>query len=386
MVPVIVILTIVVFVIVDVLTRLVIRRMSERRLQREREAALDIGLRLEYTDEAESLKRVEVDEPRARILAVDDEPVILDGFRKILVLHGYSVDTVESGREAVGLVKRNDYDFLFTDLKMPEFDGLEVTKASKHLRPDVDVVVITGYATIESAVAAMQYGAMDYVQKPFTEDELVEFVDKILIRRNARLEREAPPKLRLVSSSEAGSQEERVVDIAEGLFVTREHSWLGLERSGELRVGIDDFCVKTLGGIDRVELPARSQKVKKGEPLFSLCGNGDSLTFTSPVDGEVSRVNARLLDSPELLRQRPYQLGWICCVDAKGDLREMPRWTPGAEALGWYETEIARFRTTLAELEQQHESDAGSSESDSGHPAVWKAFREVFLTRPAEGT
>ena len=307
MVPAIVILTIVVFIVVDVVTRLVLKRVNETRLRKEREAALDIGLRLEHTDEAVSLKRVEVDEPTARILAVDDEPVVLDSFRKILVLHGYSVDTVETGKEAVGLVRKNDYDFLFTDLKMPEFDGLEVTKAAKHLRPDVDVVVITGYATIESAVAAMQYGAMDYVQKPFTEDELVEFVRKIVLRRAARLEEEMPPRLHLLSSSAPGSDRARVINVAGGLFVTPEHSWLGLEMTGELRMGVDDFCVKTLQSIDRIELPRLARKVKRGDPLFKLCSNGDSLTFTSPVDGEVSRINRRLEESPEIVR---------CFVDA----------------------------------------------------------------------
>ena len=131
---------------------------------------------------------MEVSEPRARILAVDDEPVVLDSFRKILVLAGFAVDTVESGPEALGLVQRRDYDFVFTDLKMPGMDGVEVVKAVRHLRPDVDVAVITGYGTIETAVETMQHGAVDYVQKPFTEDELLEFARKLLLRRQARLE------------------------------------------------------------------------------------------------------------------------------------------------------------------------------------------------------
>jgi CheY-like chemotaxis protein len=60
---------------------------------------------------------------------VDDEPVVLDSFRKILVLEGYSIDTVETAQEALGLVRKRDYDFVFTDLKMPGMDGLDLTKA-----------------------------------------------------------------------------------------------------------------------------------------------------------------------------------------------------------------------------------------------------------------
>src|SRR5262245_19818478 len=159
-------------VLTDVLVRYATRRMHEARLRREREAVLSAAVRLDFTHEARTLKRVDVPQPKARILAVDDEPVILEVFRRVLVMEGYSVDTVESGQEALGLVQRRDYDFVFTDLKMPGMDGVEVVKAVHHLRPDIDLAVITGYATIESAVETMQFGAVDYVQKPFTADEL----------------------------------------------------------------------------------------------------------------------------------------------------------------------------------------------------------------------
>ena len=76
-----VLLTVVVFAVVDLTLRLTLKQMQATRARRERQQALDIGLKLEFADEALSLKRVEVASPRARILAVDDEPVILDSFR-----------------------------------------------------------------------------------------------------------------------------------------------------------------------------------------------------------------------------------------------------------------------------------------------------------------
>src|ERR1019366_3251433 len=96
-------LTIVIFMVVDLALRLTLKRVEEGKIRKERQRALDIGLRLEFADEAKSLKRVEVPSPKARILAVDDEPVILDSFRKILVLAGFSVDTVETGQEVLSL-------------------------------------------------------------------------------------------------------------------------------------------------------------------------------------------------------------------------------------------------------------------------------------------
>ena len=187
------------FVGIDYLVREISSRLKTKREREEREAILNTSVRLEFNDEAKTLKRVEVPNPKARILAVDDEAVVLDSFRRILVLEGFSIDTVQTGPEALSLVQRNDYDFCFTDLKMPIMDGVEVVKAVKHLRPDVDMVVITGYGTIETAVETLQHGATEYVQKPFTADELGEFAKKLLIKRQARIEAAKRPSVRVVA-------------------------------------------------------------------------------------------------------------------------------------------------------------------------------------------
>ena len=93
----IVVTTILVFVVVDLLLRVLLKRVREARTRKERELALDIGLKLDVSEEAKTLKRVELADPKARILAVDDEEIILDSFRKILFIAGYSIDTVERG-------------------------------------------------------------------------------------------------------------------------------------------------------------------------------------------------------------------------------------------------------------------------------------------------
>ena len=141
---------------------------------------------------------MEVEDPEARILCVDDEEVILDSLRKILVLDGYNVDTVETGQEALGLIQVHDYDFVFTDLKMPAMSGTDVAKSVKHLRPDIDVVIITGFASVESAVECMKHGALDYIEKPFTEDELRLFVKRALIKRRDRIEKQLKPRVHVL--------------------------------------------------------------------------------------------------------------------------------------------------------------------------------------------
>ena len=383
MVILIVLVTVIVFIAVDVLLRLTLKKMQEKKIRREREAALDTGLRLEYTDEADSLKRVEVKDPKARILAVDDEAIVLDSFRKILVVAGYSVDTVETGKEALGLVRKNDYDFVFTDFKMPEMNGVEVTKAVKHLRPDIDVVLITGYASIESAVETMKYGAMDYVEKPFTDDELTEMVNTLVIRRQARLEAEIKPEIRMVTPSVSQSDSRHEINVPAGIFVSPCHSWARLLMNGMVRVGIDDFTHKTIGRIDSVELPGKGRMVAKGDPLFSLLQGDLSLSVPSPVSGKVAGVNVELLDHPELIKLKPYELGWFCRIEPtklNDDLKELK---VGEDAVSWYREEVDRYtemKQKIAQEKGDDESDAGEYAASEGlDPATWVAFSRTFI-------
>src|SRR5664279_4760402 len=212
------------FVGIDFLVRTNLHRAQVRRERQAREAVLNTSIRLDFTHEAKSLKRVAVPNPKARILAVDDEAVVLDSFRRILVLEGYSVDTVENGPEALGLVQRNDYDFVFTDLKMPGMDGVEVVKGVKHLRPDVDVAVITGYATIDSAVETMRDGAVDYVQKPFTAEELRAFARQLLLKRQVRLDAQRLPRVRVVAPGLVEAVHAGEFCVPGGAFLSEGHA------------------------------------------------------------------------------------------------------------------------------------------------------------------
>ena len=352
MVLLIVVVTIIVFIIVDFALRVFFQKRHDLKLRKEREAALDIGLKLDFSDEATTLKRVEVTEPKARILAVDDEAIILDSFRKILVVAGYSIDTVEKGREALGLIRKRDYDFVFTDLKMPEMDGLEVTKAVKHLRPDIDVIVITGYASIETAVETMKYGAMDYVQKPFTEDELIDFFNKCLIRRKDRIERQMKPTVRLVtpSTKESGSQHE--FNVPAGIFISPNHTWVNLEMNGTARVGIDDFVRKIIKNIDGVELPPLNKSIKRGESLFSVKCNSLTINIASPISGKVTLLNTEHVEHPEWIASKPFELSWMCCIEPSNLPEELRSLKIGVDSINWYREEIDKYSEIAKGLEK----------------------------------
>jgi len=117
-------------------------------------------------------------ERRANILIVDDEIGFCELMQGILTREGYKVDTATSGYEALKLLNENTYDIVYTDLKMPEMDGLELLKAIKEIDENIIVLMITAYGTIETAVEAMKEGAYDYITKPFQKDEIKKVTKK----------------------------------------------------------------------------------------------------------------------------------------------------------------------------------------------------------------
>jgi CheY-like chemotaxis protein len=353
------------FVGIDYLVRKNLRRMQEKRERQARATVLNTSIRLDFTHEAKSLKRVQVPNPKARILAVDDESVVLDSFRRILVLEGFSVDTVEHGPEALGLVQRNDYDFVFTDLKMPDMDGVEVVKAVKHLRPDVDVVVVTGYGSIETAVQTLQQGACEYVQKPFTADELGDFAKKLVIKREARLEAARQPNVRLVSPEMAEVVPASDFCVPGGAFLSPGHAWVRIEPEGKVRIGIDDFVRKALGTVKEVLLPERGKTVRQGETLFTLKGATGTVHVVAPLSGRIEHDNAGLRSDPAELMHSPYDRGWVCLMTPSDLAQELSSLKIGKPVIDWYQEEITRLRTS--------DGPQASGTLD------WTAFEKQFL-------
>jgi len=115
-----------------------------------------------------------------RILVVDDEEIMRSSLSDWLKENGYEAMAVEDGYKAIEQVKREDYDLAIVDLKMPGMDGIETMKRINKIKSDLPVIIITAYATIETAVLAMKEGAADYIVKPFNPEEINLLINKIL--------------------------------------------------------------------------------------------------------------------------------------------------------------------------------------------------------------
>jgi glycine cleavage system H lipoate-binding protein len=262
-------------------------------------------------------------------------------------------------------VQRHDYDFVFTDLKMPDMDGVEVVKAVKHLRPDVDVVVITGYGSIETAVQTLQFGACEYVQKPFTADELAEFVRKLLIKREARIEAAKRPSVRVVTPEMAEVIPASEFCVPGGAFLSEGHAWVRIEPEGQVRIGVDDFIRKALGTVKEVVLPERGKFVKQGETLFTLKGASGTVHVAAPLSGKVEHDNQGLKSNPGDLIHSPYDRGWVCLLTPSDLASELPSLKIGKPVIDWYQEEIMRLRNPNG--------------VQATGPLDWAAFEQQFL-------
>ncbi len=134
-----------------------------------------------------------------KILVVDDEESIRTILKRTFQKEGYSVFTASSGNEALNELQRTSFDLVITDLRIPDGDGLHLLKQINSLYPDTMVMVITAYASTESAVEAMKSGAIDYIVKPINIEELRIVVrnaleKKLLQEENIRLKKELSEK------------------------------------------------------------------------------------------------------------------------------------------------------------------------------------------------
>jgi len=121
---------------------------------------------------------------RKRILIVDDEKTVLENFREILELKGYSVDIAETGQEAIDKSEANPYNLALLDIRLPDMEGTELLKRMKDTIPKMVKIMVTGYPSLENAKEALNRGADSYVVKPVNMDELLNLIKEHLRKQD----------------------------------------------------------------------------------------------------------------------------------------------------------------------------------------------------------
>ena len=116
------------------------------------------------------------------ILIVDDEKNICLALSQALEILEIEIDTALNGEEALAKLRNKEFGLLLLDLRMPGMDGIEVLRRIREIRPDIRIIILTAYGTVESAVEAMKLGAADFIQKPFSAEEIRELVSRVMDR------------------------------------------------------------------------------------------------------------------------------------------------------------------------------------------------------------
>src|SRR3954462_8020309 len=124
----------------------------------------------------------------AKILICDDQEMMRDSLAATLAREGHEVTAATDGSFALQRLSTAKFDLLISDLKMPRMTGIELLAESKKIRPEMPVVLMTAFATVQTAVEAMKLGAYDYIQKPFDGDEIRHLVERTLEHARLRIE------------------------------------------------------------------------------------------------------------------------------------------------------------------------------------------------------
>ena len=196
------------------------------------------------------------------ILIVDDDPMIRDVLRDVLSnMGGYKIDAAQNGRDGLKKIRDCEYDIIFTDLTMPQVNGMDLLKEAKKINSSIPVVVITGYSSIEHAVNAMKEGASDFITKPFKIGSVIELTRRIIGEKKLlndiaikddhrasmeRLNAELFNKLQEISIFQSLSSEldglysnseiyKRITGMSSGLLAVRESSF-GIIENGFLKI------------------------------------------------------------------------------------------------------------------------------------------------------
>ena len=282
------------------------------------------------------------------------------------------------------MIRMHDYDIVFTDLKMPAMSGTDVTKSVKHLRPDIDVVIITGFASVESAVECMKHGTLDYIEKPFTEDELRLFVKRALIKRRDRIERQLKPRVHVLGPEDNDPGIKGEFSIPGGVHVSAGHCWVSLAEDGTARVGIDDFARKLLGSVDSINFPNIGTKVQAGNPLFRVNQGSRRTPFHAPISGKITMINEVIGKNCSRLEETSYGKNWICVIEGDNLDAELPQLKLGKSAVTFFQEDLDRFQAFVQKALGDELSDRDSlfiGVIEKLNDAQWETATKEFFGR-----
>ncbi len=243
---------------------------------------------------------------KQRILVVDDDPVIGLSCKRILGAEGFTVFTVEDGEGAIEKVSNEEFDLVITDIRLPDVYGLKVVQEAKTIQPKADVVVITGYPSLEDAKESIRLGAFEYLEKPFTPDFVMNVAKRVFDKRGWILKKAYIDQFRdyVVPSSEMDNL----------TLYYKDGTWARPVQEGMWEIGIDVRNFLAGGQLLYVDIMKSLKEVVSGETFAQLISGGRNIItydINAPMTGIVKSVNTHANDAICSLLKDHLSEGWF---------------------------------------------------------------------------
>ena len=243
-------------------------------------------------------------EKKGKILVLDDDPVVTLSCKRILGAEGYNIITVDRGEDAIKRISNEEFDLLISDIRLPDVNGITVLKESKIIQPKLDVVIITGYPTLDDAKESVRLGAFEYIEKPFTPDFMMNVAGKIFDQRGWILRKAFIDEFRndIVS----------LRDTQNPVIFYKEGTWARPIKDGLWEVGFDIRYWLLSGQLMYIDIPEGLKMVTAGEAFGKiLSGSGQTEDLVSPMNGMVKETNTNANTAMSALIRDNLSEGWL---------------------------------------------------------------------------
>ncbi len=241
---------------------------------------------------------------QADILVIDDEQVIVDAVVKICSSEGFSVNTSLNASDALHKVENHNYRLIICDIMMQEIDGFQFLNELQKKKISTPVIMTTGYSTVENAVKSLYNGAIDFIPKPFTVDELLSSVQrgmKYLEIQN-----------QLKTTNKNDDSFVLYVPCPAKYYRLGYGSWACVENAGSLLIGVTDLFLKTIDNISGIELSKIDEEIIQGNACAEIKTKEDKQHLAlSPVSGRIIERNEELIHNHNIVEKDPYFKGWF---------------------------------------------------------------------------
>lgn len=245
------------------------------------------------------------------ILIIDDEQVVVDSVVKLCSSEGLKVDYALDVAGALNKLSRDSYRLLVCDIMLPDKSGFDFQQVliTRHIK--TPLVMTSGFSTVENAVKSLYHGAIDFLPKPFTVDELLSVVYRGLKYAEIYESLVQSP----AGSAEVATNALAHVPCPAKYYRLNYSGWVNLEFDGSATIGVTDLFLKTIHSITKINLANIDEEIIQGYTCAHFETN-DTLThqFLSPITGRILKRNEKLIENISLIEKDPYFSGWLYTV------------------------------------------------------------------------